>query len=188
MVPAISGFHVMQDPLSDITAVLGYDLHPQLTPSTVLGSLENVGHTCYLNSILFAWSRLVAVREWTQQHASQHSGGHECLLCTLAVDVHAVAHSTRHSLHSPHIAAMRGRWCPEFNDTRQRDAHEFYNKLVNACDKVDVDAFNLLTDGTLTNSATAQTTPLWQLFRLRGYSHVICTECGQSSTAYWIQR
>jgi ubiquitin C-terminal hydrolase len=179
-------------PNLDICNLVGYTL---ITPANVdvdhtVCGLNNVGNTCWGNSLLQVLAKIQPLRIWLRQHERiaavyrDHDG--HCCLCYLAGDIRRLTTSVVNEHFTPRYIENRARWNPLFAGVEQQDASEAYITLLQACAKVDEDVLKVLAkEFKEANEPSAKlATPFWWIFGgvLRVDTH--CSGCSTTSRRF----
>ena len=134
--------------------------------------LQNLGNTCYLNSLLHVLARVECIRIWLSQHQGvHHDGGSEptCIVCKLIDDINDLTATGNMQPLRPRIVLSRASWNPAFANVSQQDASEGWMSLLNALDTVDVRRLEALE-----LHVKPRSTPFWYLC---GGSQTISLHC-----------
>ena len=166
---AVTGAFLLAEPTFDAAALLGYSMDAEVLEDNSMCGLFNIGNTCYLNALVTVLSKVTAIRSWLLQHQAQASDDDDhdapCTLCHLAQDVYRLTIMPRNEPFPPLIAQHRGRWSAgSFQNKRQHDVHEAFQKLFQACETCDAVRLRRLIDVDEQSSAR-YTTPFWKLCR-----------------------
>lgn len=131
------GLEEIADADIDVLDMLGYDWLSEL-PGTDSHSrgLENLGNTCYGNSMLRALAVLPLVNAWAHQHNIACNSKGNCVLCSLHHDLKALR-ETGVVAHRPLVMLSRARWAPALAGRGQHCAHDAWCKLMESCNEVD---------------------------------------------------
>ena len=186
MVPQIVAENLTLQPVQHIDEILGYTDGEICFPCNATVGMENLGNTCYANSLLQALSALTPVQHWTRQHITWHSHANSfCLLCTLGHDLTKLVSSPHPQLTTPTTVLMLEHWCPMFEEGRQQDVSEFWTTLRDCCNAVDLESYTLIDAELSRFSPVRYTTPFWNIFGIKGYDMTTCNACGQTVTSHW---
>ena len=187
---AVTGAYLLAEPAFDASALLGYSMDAEVLEDNSMCGLANLGSTCYLNAMLTVLSKVKAIRSWLLQHQAQASEDEDhdapCTLCDLAQDVGRLTIMPRNEPFAPLIAQHRGRWSAgSFQNIRQQDAHEAFQKLFQACEACDAGRLRRLIEVDEQSSAR-YTTPFWKLCRGIQRQTCACTAalCNSRSVKY----
>ena len=98
----------------DAALVIGYDTAPQAIEDNTRCGLNNLGNTCYANSVVNALAKIPRVRYWLSQHLERlsHERDHppRCLLCVLARDISRLTTFTENDSFNPIVVQRRREW------------------------------------------------------------------------------
>ena len=114
----------------DICSLLGHNL---IVPGNVdfyhtMCGLNNLGNTCWGNSLLQVFAKIPTLRVWLQQHETiaEDDRDHDehCCLCYLAGDLRRLSNSVVKEPFAPRCMLNRDRWNAAYAGGEQQDAVE----------------------------------------------------------------
>ena len=110
------------------------------------------------------------------------------MLWALAGDVARMTMMDLNEPFAPEVVRRRAQWdaLGTFDNTSQQDAGEAFNALLRKCDEVDFQTFREFdfAVGVREDSASAFTTPHWQIFGSLVKSSTTCANCPQVTDRY----
>ncbi|KAF7094132.1 hypothetical protein CFC21_096470 [Triticum aestivum] len=175
-------FHLARRP--EKAEALGLD--PELTVARIyLGrigaGLQNLGNTCYLNSVLqcLTYTEPFAAYLQSGRHKSSCRTAGFCALCALQNHVKTALRSTGKIVTPSQIVKNLRCISRSFRNSRQEDAHELMVNLLESMHKC------CLPSGVLSESASAYEKSLvHRIFGGRLRSQVKCTRCSHCSNTF----
>ncbi|KAF7094133.1 hypothetical protein CFC21_096470 [Triticum aestivum] len=161
-------------------------LDPELTVARIyLGrigaGLQNLGNTCYLNSVLqcLTYTEPFAAYLQSGRHKSSCRTAGFCALCALQNHVKTALRSTGKIVTPSQIVKNLRCISRSFRNSRQEDAHELMVNLLESMHKC------CLPSGVLSESASAYEKSLvHRIFGGRLRSQVKCTRCSHCSNTF----
>ncbi|XP_037458276.1 ubiquitin carboxyl-terminal hydrolase 23-like isoform X1 [Triticum dicoccoides] len=161
-------------------------LDPELTVARIyLGrigaGLQNLGNTCYLNSVLqcLTYTEPFAAYLQSGRHKSSCRTAGFCALCALQNHVKTALQSTGKIVTPSQIVKNLRCISRSFRNSRQEDAHELMVNLLESMHKC------CLPSGVLSESASAYEKSLvHRIFGGRLRSQVKCTRCSHCSNTF----
>ena len=154
-----------------------------------MGSLKNIGNTCYLNALLHALAALPAIVAWTERHASvPGSCDIECPLCALRADLAHIRRAKSAEPYEPKTVRLRASWSRgRFNNNMQQCVGEALQALCQALETADIRHCRAMTSSAAVRDAPLQAfvgrTSLWQCFGGTLQSNVRCRLCNDEGTS-----
>jgi len=176
---------LLHEPTASIHTMLGYTWSMIEERCLWQCGQQNLGNTCYANSLLFAMIGVAAFRCWVREHQRlhQHANNH-CILCSVGRDLHNITSFHRPNIILPETVTTRSQWCPQLANAEQQDVTQYWQHLSIACNDVDQNAHRHLVEDTILNQSTSLTTPLWHLCGIRGINDITCRTCGQKTRVH----
>jgi ubiquitin C-terminal hydrolase len=148
-----------------------------------LCALNNLGNTCWGNSLLQVLAKIQSVRTWLRQHeriASEANEAHArpCCLCDLAADLRRLSTSVVNVPFDPQCVVNRVQWNRNYAGMLQQDAQEAYTLLLAKCNEVDEEVLKCLD---LDDYRTAKySTPFCHIFGGLSSEAKYCLACSHS--------
>ncbi len=152
--------------------------------------LNNIGNTCWGNSLLQVFAKIPTLRVWLQQHETiaEDDRDHDehCCLCYLAGDLRRLSNSVVNEPFAPRCMLNRVRWNADYAGGEQQDAHEACIALLQACDRVDQAVLTRLSDDVeeLRTASAQCSTPFWYMFGGIQTTDTHCTVCSTKNQVF----
>ena len=174
---------------------LNYRLSAPPGDERVHRGLNNLGSTCYGNALLFSLTSLPTVRCWLREHVEDAvktplHDSNTCALCMLARDAARLTAVNGPACFAPEVMQKRVIWNRDFAGTRQQDANEAFQALMNECDETDASALYALPAhrdvprADFARSAARLSTPYNQIFANLQTIRVTCSACAHVTERY----
>jgi uncharacterized UBP type Zn finger protein len=166
---------------SESWSLLGYTLAAPPYLDNHSAGCENLGNTCYANSLLRALSALPAIQAWVFEHKPLCHWPREesCPLCCMHRDFARLAEAGAHFNFPPLTVTHRAVWSQAMANGRQQCAHQAFLQLMSACDEMD--RKKLLSITPHVNIAARYQLPQWYCLGGLGLQSLVCKRCGRVS-------
>ncbi|XP_071725339.1 ubiquitin carboxyl-terminal hydrolase 23-like [Rutidosis leptorrhynchoides] len=159
----------------------GLELSFGITVRRIGAGLENLGNTCFLNSVVqcLTYTEPLAAYLQSGKHNNSCRIAGFCALCAIQKHVSRARQLSGRSLAPKDLVSNLRRISRSFRYARQEDAHEYMVNLLEAMHKC------CLPSGVPTGSASAYENSLvHRIFGGRLRSQVQCTQCSHSSNTF----
>lgn len=153
----------------------------RITFRRIGAGLQNLGNTCYLNSVLqcLTYTEPLAAYCQSGEHKSSCRTAGFCAMCALQNHVMVALQSSGKILSPSHLVKNLRCISRNFRNSRQEDAHEYMVNLLESMHKC------CLPSGVATESPSAYDKSLvYRIFGGRLRSQVKCTQCHYCSNKF----
>ncbi|XP_078692851.1 uncharacterized protein LOC144922708 [Branchiostoma floridae x Branchiostoma belcheri] len=147
--------------------------------------LDNMGNTCFLNSVIQCLSYTAPlVNHLMSEHQQSCRVSDWCMMCELGRHLHRVFNnSNTHSIRPMTIINRLKSIAKTMQFGRQEDAHEFFMNVVNAMQRACLMNCNINPNKNV-DTSTAGTTIVYQVFSGFCRSQVRCCRCSNLSNTF----
>ncbi|XP_078611013.1 uncharacterized protein LOC144881676 isoform X2 [Branchiostoma floridae x Branchiostoma japonicum] len=147
--------------------------------------LDNMGNTCFLNSVIQCLSYTAPlVNHLMSEHQQSCRVSDWCMMCELGRHLHRVFNnSNAHSIRPMTIINRLKSIAKTMQFGRQEDAHEFFMSVVNAMQRACLMNCNINPNKNV-DTSTANTTIVYQVFSGYCRSQVRCCRCSNLSNTF----
>lgn len=144
--------------------------------------LNNVGNTCFMNSVLQCLTYTVPLANFmmSREHSRQCQASGFCIFCSLETQVLQSHKCGGKSITPKEIASNIRKIAPTFRIGRQEDSHEFIRFMIESLQKVSLSKYP---KGSI-NHRDAMTTVIGSIFGGYLRSQVKCSQCQYESNTY----
>ena len=172
-------------PLAKIVLFSREDVITGWKSSVAVGAgLQNMGNTCYMNSVLQALFHIPSFANWLLSRPScSNSTCTEkklCLICLLAETLQMTRNKSRNAMKPAGMHKALKFIFKRPVRGEQEDAHEFLRCLIEALEESFLQSVN----GTTLDATSKETNPLSQIFGGYLRSQVVCDRCQCKSTTF----
>ncbi|XP_066292221.1 ubiquitin carboxyl-terminal hydrolase 36-like [Branchiostoma lanceolatum] len=147
--------------------------------------LDNMGNTCFLNSVIQCLSYTAPlVNHLMSEHQQSCRVSDWCMMCELGRHLHRVFNNPNaHSIRPMTIINRLKSIAKTMQFGRQEDAHEFFMNVVNAMQRACLMNCNINPNKNV-DTSTANTTIVYQVFSGYCRSQVRCCRCSNLSNTF----
>ena len=157
---------------------------PQI--STIGAGLQNLGNTCFMNSVLQCLTYCPPLVNYLIHRENPHSTNQcrgQCMACFLRSHIKECFENSRRAISPLEIARRLKSVAKHFSIGRQEDAHEYLRHYIDSMCKSAVFAYECRNNVKL-DSLSKETTAFNHIFGGYLRSQVTCMECKNRSNTY----